>query len=141
MIFRVIGFLLSVACAAFITGCAPGRVDLFDSGVLRLEKVPDKRGHYRDIHVYPVVDGIQVTGYVRRSTQPAHVHVEVQDSAGKTIERARAEVRRILRSSRARHARFEVLLPVPLSDGIVVRIRHHVGRCDDTDSREIDSAR
>lgn len=141
MIFRVIGFILSVAFAAFITGCAPGRVDLFDSGVVRLEKVPDKRGYYRDIHAYSNGDGMQVVGHVRRSIQPAHMNVEVQDSAGKTIERARAEVRRILRSSRARHVRFEILLPVPLSDGIVVRIRHHVGRCDDTDFREIDSAR
>lgn len=137
MKFWVMGSLVSVAGAAFISGCAPGRVDLFDSGVVRLEKVPDKRGYYRDIHAYSNGDGMQVVGHVRRSIQPAHMHVEVQDSAGKTIERARAEVRPILRSSRARHARFEAFLPVPASDSSVVRIRHHVGQCNEAEPENL----
>lgn len=137
MIFRVIGILVSVAGAAFIAGCAPGRVDLFDSGALRLQKVPEIRGHYRDIHAYRTDAGISVVGYVRRSSRPAHVHVRIDNATGQTLAETKASVRRVPRSARrVRHARFEAILPVPASDGTVVRIRHHVGRCVDTDPEQ-----
>lgn len=115
-----------------LTGCAQRNDELIDTGVVQLAPDPDKRGYYRDIHAYLVGDGMQVTGYVRRSIQPAYVHVEVQDSAGRTIISSRVEVRRVPRSSRVRHARFETFLSVPASGVTVVRIRHHVGRCDET---------
>lgn len=130
MIFRVIGILVSVAGAASNTGCAPGRVDLFDSGALRLERVPDKRGHYRDIHAYRTDDGISVIGYVRRSSLPAHVHVQFQNSAGQTLASTKVNVRRVLRSSRVRHAWFEAAISTETPDGSVVQVQHHVGQCE-----------
>lgn len=128
---------VSITVAMTMGGCASGRVDLFDSGALRLEKVPDKRGQYRDVHAYQADDGILVVGYVRRSSQSAHVHVRVVDAAGKTVAETKASVSRVPRSARrVRFARFEAFLPVPASDGSIVRIRHHVGRCEDSGSSD-----
>lgn len=131
MIIRVIGILVSVACAAFMTGCASGRVDLFDAGVLRLEEVPDKRGQYRDVHAYQTDIGVMVVGYLRRSTLPAHVHVLVETAERQTIASRSTSVRRVPRSSRIRQARFETVIPIAFTDGLVVSVRHHVGQCEE----------
>jgi hypothetical protein len=129
---RIVSACALVGVLISLTGCAPRRDDLVELGVMRLATVPEKRGHYRDIHVYQVDNAIRVTGYVRRSTRSAHVHVAVQDPAGRTIEEVKAPVRRVPRSSRVRHARFDAMLPVPASGVTVVRIRHHVGQCKDS---------
>ncbi|OWY71994.1 hypothetical protein B7486_10125 [cyanobacterium TDX16] len=123
----------SLTAATLIAGCATGRVDLFDSGVLRLEKTPDKRGHYRDVHAYRTDEGILVIGYVRSSNRPAHVHILVEDSEGQAIVCTTTSVRRVPRSSRVRHARFEAVIPLTSTDGFVISVRHHIGRCEESE--------
>lgn len=113
-------------------GCVH-RSDLFESGALGLEKAPERSGHYRDVHAHVEDHAIRIVGLVLRSTSPAHVHVTVEDLNGKPLLNTRAEVMRVLQSARrVNYARFETLIPGTLPIGSIVRIRHHIGDCDES---------
>lgn len=130
---RLTGLLVAAvtACSLQLFGCVH-HADLIASGALRLDKIPERRGHFRDIHADVEDNAIRIIGYVRRSTTPGHVHVSIEDVDGKTLVNTRAEVTRVPRSARrVRHARFEALIAESPPIGSTVRIRHHIGDCDE----------
>lgn len=105
-------------------GCTLKRADLVSNGILVLDRVPEKRGYWRDIHVFEDGEELVVTGYVRRFLEPGELQVTVLTANGQPIAEKRQAVRRLRRSSRVRHARFETRFRAVLPAGSVVRLMH-----------------
>ena len=128
------GLLVVAVAISYLQQCGcVHRCSLFDSGALDLKTVPERSGHYRDVHAHVEDHALRIAGFVLRSTSPAHVHVTVEDLDGMLLLNTRAEVKQILKSARrVRHARFEALILGSLPIGSTVRIRHHIGDCDES---------
>lgn len=116
----------SVLCICFfLTGCQPRRIDLLETGALRLERSPEKRGYYRDIHVYNDETTLFITGYVKRFLEPGRIEIEVFGSDGELLAETKVDVHRPMRSSSVRYARFEAQLTVQSEKASTVRITHY----------------
>ncbi len=122
--------LLAAICLTLVggSGCALKRADLISDGTLALERVPEKRGYWRDIHVSQEGEELVVIGYVRRSFKPGELQVTIFSANGQPIAEKRQAVRRLRRSSRVRHARFETRFRVSPPTRAVVRLMHLRGR-------------
>ncbi len=118
--------LVASASLAFVSvvGCAPKRGDLASDGILALERVPEKRGYWRDIHVFQDGEELVVTGYVRRFLEPGKLQIAILTANGERIAERSQAVRRLFRSSRVRHTRFEARFQVSPSVGSVIRLVH-----------------
>jgi hypothetical protein len=123
---NVIVILVSTGLAA-LAGCATDRQDLIANGQLSIETEPKQRGHYRDIHARAGDGQLRITGYVRRSLNPGSLTVQVLSPQHEVITEERVNVHRPLRSSRVRHTRFEVAIPLIPERGSVVRLIHRPG--------------
>lgn len=123
---KVSVILVSTGIAA-LAGCATDKQDLIANGQLSIETEPKQRGHYRDIYARADDGQLRITGYVRRSLNPGSLTVQVLTPRHKVVAAQRVNVRRPLRSSRARHARFEVVEPFVPEHGSVVRLIHRPG--------------
>lgn len=118
--------LLAAASLGLVSsfGCTLKRPDLVSNGMLTLERVPEKRGYWRDFHVVQDGEELVVTGYVRRFLVPGELQVTILAADGQPIAEKTQAVRRLNRSSRVRHARFETRFRVSPPAGSVVRLRH-----------------
>lgn len=113
-----------LAGALLLAGCASNTSDLIARGDLSVELEPVRKGFYRDIQAYADDGGLRVTGHVRRLLDPGSLDVQVLTLARELVAQARLDVRRPPRSSRVRHTRFEVRLPLVPGRGSVLRLIH-----------------
>lgn len=122
----VVSALLFVGTLA-LCGCAIGKNDLIARGDVSVEFEPARKGYYRDIHAQADDGGLRVTGYVRRLLDPGSLTVQVLTPAREFVAEEHISVQRPPRSSRVRHARFEVRLAVVPQRGSVMRLVHRPG--------------
>ncbi len=126
-------FGVGVLCLIFLCGCHLQTHDLTGTGLSRLEYFPSKKGYYRDVSIRRNEESLGIKGYVRRYTNPGHVHVILISPEGKEIASECSDVKHVPRSSRARHGSFDSHLVIPhefkMTELTILRIMHHHGTC------------
>ena len=125
-----------------IPGCATDRVDLVDTGVLRLEQHSTGKVYIAWSNAYEDGDGFVVTGVLRRRDTiglpiKAHVDITIQSPDGKVLNEGRSSdiyvPRRIIGRGQTLQ-RFRVRFPNIPTKGTKVSIVAHSGSHNNTEN-------
>ena len=117
-----------------ISGCTANRIDLADTGMIKLEQDQMSKANISWSSAFEKDDGLLITGILRRSDHvgipvKAHVDVYVLSPEGSILNEVRSSdvyvSRRVTGRSRMGSERFEVYLPnMPAKDSLVRVVSH-----------------
>ncbi len=126
----------------FLNGCATGRVDLVDAGVLSLEQHTTGKVYIAWSDAYKDGDGFVVAGVLRRRDTvglpiKTHVDITIQSPDGKVLDEGRSSdvhvPRRIIGRGQSLQ-RFRVRFPSIPAEGSKVSIVTHSGSHNNTEN-------
>jgi len=130
---------LAMTAVSFM-GCAANRVDLVDTGALKLEKQQEGKVYIAWSSAYGQDDGLVISGVLRRHDHvgnaiKTHVDVMVYSPDGRVIDTARSDevyVPRRITGRGQSFKRFRVYFPNLPPRGSLVRMTSHSGPHNDS---------
>ena len=117
----------AVILIMFLTACAT-TTDYAKKAGITIERVDSSTVNVSHAYLAKTADGLLLRGEVKRKIHshgsiPGHLHIELIDPQGQLIKTA--EVDHSRKGSSDHIADFQVLLPLELSVGSVIRVVHH----------------
>jgi len=117
---------LALLFAVFVSGCAT--TDYAKEAQITIDRVDSSTVNISHAYLTKTKEGLLLRGEVKRKTHkhgsiPGHLHIELVDPQGKIIKTAEIEHSR--KGSSDHIADFQVLLPLELGAGSVIRVVHH----------------